>query len=188
MDTNTLLPVILKALTEANICLRPRQLRKVKAETARQYSSHVTVCRKNELEPSSVNRFAVEIAQQVRKGIYEPPSHLTEVNDYGCRKLLDTVFAAGKRRQRLDDWHQQYIQACKTLGVKPYSFWLIQEAVAASATPPTLFNQSFSEQAQRINALVIAYVQQTGRTENPRWYARTTARKKPSKLFNKYAD
>jgi hypothetical protein len=88
---------------------------------------------------------------------------------------------------RLNEWHQRYVTACNSAGLRAYALQLILDAVNAATIPFSLSNESLSTQTERINALVADYVKAANRKENPQWFARSPQRKKPSKKFNKYA-
>jgi EAL domain-containing protein (putative c-di-GMP-specific phosphodiesterase class I) len=149
---------------------------------------HLKSCQESGLEPGDTKRFVLEIAEQVRCGIYESPQPLTQLNDDGCKRLLDAVCVSAQRMSRLQQWHQEYVRACQDNQMRAYALRLILDAVSAAGATFSLFALSLSEQVNRINGLVAEYVQQTGRKDNPRWYASAAKRsRKPSKEFNKYA-
>lgn len=177
---------VTQILKENNIVLSFDQLELITREVIKLYRQHLKVCLTNDSEPDGLDKFVVEIAEQVQKGIYEPPQRLTEVNDIGCRRLLNEVCVTSIRMRRLQQWHEQYVRKCNDGGTRAYALQLILDAVNSADSTFSLFKNSLSEQIERINALVADYVKQTGRKDNPRWYARQS-RCKPSKQFNKYA-
>ncbi|HEX9005411.1 MAG TPA: hypothetical protein VGB07_36225 [Blastocatellia bacterium] len=185
---DTLKPVIKQVLTNAKLVLDATQLNSIENETCTRYEMHVRACLNSGADPDPVDRFVIEIAEQVRKGIYEAPQRLTAKNDDGCRKLFNQVCVASWQKRRLDGWHKKYVQTCNEGGLTAFALSLILDAVNHAQLPLTLFKDSLSTQVERINALVTEYVKVAGRKENSRWYARVTTRRKPSRLFNKYAD
>lgn len=187
----TLAPIVpsrtQQALQHEGIQLNPYQLKLVERETQRLFNEHVCACRKNGLTPETWERFAVEVAEQVKLGILERSEPLTEHNDDGCRRLLAQLQIA-QQTHRLTVWHKKYIAHCWQNGLTAYALSLILDTIAAQATPPSLSTDSLNTQAERINALVVQYVTTAGRKENPRWYAKPPRHCKPSKQFGKYAD
>ena len=178
--------VFKQILQKQKFALSADQVRLVESEALMLYRRHLETCQKAELEPGGLERFVVEIAEQVKRGIYERPLPLTERHDEGCRRLLDAVCVSAERMNRLRAWHQRYVGACREHRIRAYALNLILDAVNSADSTFSLFKASLSEQVNSINALVAAYVQQTGRKDNPRWYA-SASQKKPSKRFHKYA-
>lgn len=180
-------PVIEQVLAEAGYCLTPIQLRIVGTEACKQYELHTTACEKAEIEPDDFKKFVIEVAEQMIAGIYDARYQMTEVNNDGCRRLLQVVIVKAQRMTRLNKWHQQYVAACKAAGLKPYALQLILDAINTTSASFSLQTDSFSLQIERIHALVADYVKAAGRKENPNWFARPAKRKKPSKQFENYA-
>ncbi len=180
-------PVIEQVLTEAGYCLTTIQLRIVGTEALKQYELHKTACEKAEIEPDDFKKFVLEVAEQMVAGIYDARYQMTEVNNYGCHKLLQVVIVKAQRMTRLNEWHQQYVAACQAAGLKPYALQLILDAVSTTSASFSLRKDTLSIQIERIHALVADYVKTTGRKENPQWFARAKQRKKPSKQFENYA-
>lgn len=180
-------PAIKQVLIEAGYTLSVIQIRIVGNEALRQFELHTEACKKSGIEPDNFSKFVLEVAELMCAGLYDARYQMTEVNNDGCRRLLQTVVVKAQRMTRLNGWHQQYVAACKNTGLRPYSLQLILDAVNATSTPLTLSKDSLSIQVERINAIVAEYVKAANRKENPKWFARTPQRLKPSKEFNKYA-
>ena len=179
-------PVIEQVLTEAGYGLNAIQIRIVGNEALKLYGLHTEACKKAELEPDDFSKFVLEVAEQMRAGIYDSRYRMTEVNDDGCQRLLQAVVVKAERMSRLNNWHRQYVAACALVHQQAYALQLILAAVNATSTPFSLSNDSLSTQTERINALVAEYVKTAGRKENPKWFARPARRQKPSKQFENY--
>lgn len=180
-------PAIKQVLTEAGYALSVIQIRIVGNEALRQFNLHTEACKKSGVEPDDFSKFVLEVAELMCAGLYDARYQMTEINNDGCRRLLDTIVVKAARMTRLSEWHQRYVAACKSTGLKAYALQLILDAVNATSTPFTLSKDSLSLQTERINAIVADYIKATNRKENPKWFARAPRHSKPSKTFNKYA-
>lgn len=179
-------PAIEQVLTEAGYILSAIQIRIVGNEALKLYGLHTEACKNAGIDPDDFSKFILEVAEQMRAGIYDSRYRMTEVNNDGCHKLLQAVIVKAERMTRLNQWHRLYVAACNTAKLRPYSLQLILDAVNATSASFSLSKDSLSTQTERINALVAEYVKTAGRKENPKWFARTTRRKKPSKQFENY--
>lgn len=179
-------PVIEQVLIEAGYVLSAIQVRIVGNEALKLYRLHTKACENTGIEPDDFSKFILEVAEQIRAGIYDSRYQMTEVNNDGCQRLLQAVVVKAERMSRLNQWHRQYVAACQQTGLRAYALQLILDAVNATSTPFSLSNDSLSIQTERINALVADYVLAAGRKENPKWFAGTARRKRPSRQYENY--
>ena len=179
-------PVIEQVLTEAGYVLSAIQIRIIGNEALKLYQLHTEACKNTGIDPDEFSKFILEVAEQMRAGIYDSRYRMTEVNNDGCQRLLQAVVVKAERMAKLNGWHQQYVAACKAANLKAYALHLILDAVNATSTPFSLSQDSLSTQTERINALVADYVLTAGRKENPKWFARSARRKRPSRQYENY--
>lgn len=158
----------------------------IERETLRLHSQHVVLCRLYGLKPVPISRFCFQIAEQFARGVYELPRKMTAINDDGCWRLLTEIVIKAEQQRKLRNWHSQYVSECESAGVVAYSLQLIIAAVDQRDEPLSLQNESLTDQAARINAVVEDYTAKSGRKPNARWYARQRVKRKPSKVHGKY--